>query len=1039
MKILKVALLSLLVTICAVAGTVTIMHFAGFDFGGKDADPARINTGRNSDSNAVEDTDNLSNIFDMPFAGVQGDSNEDYRLWQRAMEQQADTGHWKFFPLIPYDKVLPGEKVVLNVSTENFVGWEVDDYYANVELFDEIFDEENAYVSFIMPEDKTYIAALYTEKPYINYENQRAERMAERGMYEQGSIGIAPQNDNIPIQTGAIINLPIIQLSGVVNVTFGNPTNLIPPPGAVSILWEMNETGTDALPTWLTFSTVEGAPIASGISSLFGFPPATGIYRFYAVLTYLDAAGNSLGSPGNVVFIQDVRPDSDAPVIATTTVPDGMVGIDYKVTIQTFSFNPEWTWGWTLDAPDNLPTSTGLLLLADPDDSTKGIIIGTPDASAVGTPFTFKVLADTVATGAPPVEMEGAPFSIRIWPQPAIESPKFYDEGMELQPFNTATSPGVYSDIINVPAASTILPSGPPGPVQWGWERISGNLPNGLDFAHSGGDITKLAITGTPATGTATDAPYSITVKLKSNNESILIGETKPITIPIKIWSRPAIKDWDSFKGKLPDGMVGPGSNADEPPPDYYPTPTSAPWTVVQPEPIEVYAPIIPNVKDFAGARIEAYIPEGLGITVTLGVPQITWSSWTGDKPTHTPGVLPPLVIPNSNLTYSTPVGQSLTISGNTTDLTKADDYSLNIGFSIEHGNPNIDGARVDETFDLRIWRRAYLSVRMQQPGATWTMAGEVGRSDSLEYRSYGRAVIPGEEGTISTIQTNSSFVRWEVVEPNPIPFEILSPGAPLTSWPGIGNNWELTPPGLTAMAWCYIRMPKPAKPDDKPINVIINGFHVEAPRVVGNGSNFNLPSGEKDINYTGAFLITNWSTTILGDGPGANDSWSINSGSILPNGVALMQNSNNFWGPPTETENIKFPETFPIFVDLTLKGTMTLTYGLPPSASGSGLVRAGVAVAPFTMFIDIFRPNFGDVDGVNGVNMADLVLLTKWIHGDKDEKANAEAIMKERNGWRNGMMMDRDNRDPELGPGGRDLQELNRWFAINGAKNAFD
>jgi hypothetical protein len=115
----------------------------------------------------------------------------------------------------------------------------------------------------------------------------------------------------------------------------------------------------------------------------------------------------------------------------------------------------------------------------------------------------------------------------------------------------------------------------------------------------------------------------------------------------------------------------------------------------------------------------------------------ITWSETGSDT-------FPTNVILNSALVYSTDpvnssfIGESLYIRGNTTDLTKADIHKLNIGFEITHPNPNISGARTDETFELHIWRRAYLSVNMSHNDMPLRNIGAQGICQSCNSRTVG-------------------------------------------------------------------------------------------------------------------------------------------------------------------------------------------------------------------------------------------------------------------------------------------------------------
>ena len=1024
MKILRAFMLVVLVTICAVTAVVVISYLGG----GSDTDGAqpRDRMSRNNASSDLSD-----NIFNIPRGYIQSDLNEEFRYWQRLTTKSEETGLWKYYPVLPYD-VLPGEIAVLSVSVVGFKGWEVDLDYAWVELFDEVIEGENAYVSFIMPEKEASILALYDEYPYINYENQIALYMMSDSFREQGEVPGTGSSSSLTPEIGSDTNLFAVQ-GLFIDFRFMIPESLpddriykgevewIPPPDGLGRAPGMDWRPSDSFDT-PDFGVLRGTP---SIEEEYPFD--------FIILQSMDG-GTTWTERLVLRYNLIVLGPNPRPMILTPFLPDAMIGTPYRATINTlyfdtqgFSLNPIW-----MEEDVNLILKNAGLEMRSTAPFTSAVIFGTPtdelgsltggNIPAGGSTYDFDVriritgFADLLKN-----------FEITVWPQPSITPPRWAD-GMENQLYNPTFPAPATSDVFVVTDANDLLNEFPD---MWGWERSGDDLPDGLFFGLvDPDDLTRVAIFGTPNESTA--GVYRITLIFKSINRNLIQGDIDPVTFEIRIWPRPEIKDWNVHGGKLPDGMVGPGSNTstnpyDKPPDPFMASPTVT-WSVAQPEPDEVYAPIMGTIKTFNGAVIEASIPDGLGITVTAGVPQIIWSSWTGTKPAQTSVPLPTRVIPDSELFYSSNIGQTLSITGKTTDETKADDYKLNIGFSITHPNPNINGARTDETFDLRIWRRAYLSVIMQQSGTQWTMAGNVSRSGTMEYREYARAVIPGQWGTIQSIQTGSNFIRWEVLEPNPIPREVLSPGASLTNWPAIGGNWELTPPGATAMGWVNIRMPIPASPTADPINVIINGWHSTAPTVIG-----SWDSGEKDKIFTGSFIITNFSPAILGGGPLVTEEWgrsNINS-DTFPAGVNIIPNSGTLWGPPTETVAGEFPKTFNFHVDLTLKGSMRLTYGYDPTGRGMGLVRNdGTPSVPFSLYVDIFRPDYGDFDGDGRLDLADLVLLTRWVYGSPLEKANAEADMRLRDGWRNSIIP---KDDPAQFPDGRDLLELERWFALDG------
>jgi hypothetical protein len=223
--------------------------------------------------------------------------------------------------------------------------------------------------------------------------------------------------------------------------------------------------------------------------------------------------------------------------------------------------------------------------------------------------------------------------------------------------------------------------------------------------------------------------------------------------------------------------------------------------------------------------------------------------------------------------------------------------------------------------------------------------------------------------------------------------------------------------------------MPLPATAAAPPINVVINGWLSPAPVAVG-----TWEAAEKDKDIVAFLDVTpppNPFTLddVLGSGPLRSEEWRLSnlSGDTFPDGVILRENGS-FRGAPKEREPGEFPKTFFFHVDLTLPGTMRLTYG------SSGLVRNdGTTSVPFSLNVDIFSPIPGDFDGNRGLDLADLILLSRLIHGSDSEKADARAEMERLEGWRNSITR---KTNPNQWPDGTDLTELSRWFAQDRARS---
>jgi hypothetical protein len=75
-----------------------------------------------------------------------------------------------------------------------------------------------------------------------------------------------------------------------------------------------------------------------------------------------------------------------------------------------------------------------------------------------------------------------------------------------------------------------------------------------------------------------------------------------------------------------------------------------------------------------------------------------------------------------------------------------------------------------------------------------------------------------------------------------------------------------------------------------------------------------------------------------------------------------------------------------------------------------------------------------GDVDGRDGLNLADLVLLAKFIYGTDEEKEEARAVMQQLNTFRNANIRTTTPAEPDA----RDLLEIQRWFQLEGVYTTF-
>jgi len=308
-------------------------------------------------------------------------------------------------------------------------------------------------------------------------------------------------------------------------------------------------------------------------------------------------------------------------------------------------------------------------------------------------------------------------------------------------------------------------------------------------------------------------------------------------------------------------------------------------------------------------------------------------------------------------------------------------------------------------------------------------------------YRGFGRAVIPGQEGRIVAEQP-AGFVRWEISGLSglpatnarfeaipPFPNDYPNPG----TWVGIGDNWDLSPPGLGATAGVNIRMPMPAKPDDPAINVEITGFHAAPPLITNPVPPARLSDGTVGVDYTGSFRLSSLDVSVIG-GPGpVSREWGIIENPAdpefgrLPPGIGFDPSGSGFYNPPTTTG------TFSFHIGLTLPGTMRLTYGIT-GINNVPFIPAGLDGRPYSITVNHFAYNYGDVDG-GGLTLTDLVLLAKFVNNPPGSPEREAARRAMGQFIRNGNIISHHPADP----GTADLRELQLWFAQEGEWDRFN
>jgi len=926
-KLLRASILTLLLALCIAVAVIFIVHLTGSDDGDV-ADP-RIRDRGNADAQTED-----SGIVFSDIKREQTSDEEGFRFWQRVMSISEETGLWYYYPIIPWD-VQPGEVAVLGVSVVGFQGWEVDPNFAHVELFDETSDNENVYVSFIMPDKEPSIAALYDEKPYINIENTRNMIMSMEDMRELGDGPITPSSVIVvPLPDNVRQTLIRGYLGEDYYVAFSNPD--IEVPAGMEIAWNWNF----PLPAlaglkWNYFYDPETGATNGGFID--GEPETIG----GPINFYVDLGIRPIGDPGpgatvfRGLFRVTIGPPGQDPVILTTNVPHAMVDVLYDVRLETGNFPSGSTWEIVLPIDGNVPAGLGVYTNASGSDLA---VRGTPLPAALtsGTAGTANhVFSFTLNQTNPASDdwlVPSPEYRITVYPRPtiSISQPTFFD-GLVDYPYNPSPFPGVptINNIISASPAPATLPGMSATPPTWEFLYTDGS--DELDYTVHGigllvdpSDPSRIAITGTPTE--AAVGEHNITLRFISTDEDLIIGYTLPVPFTIKIWPRPVISASPNPTAPLPDGMVGPPS----------------PNTLNEPR--ELYDTSIMAVGPLLSELSSR-----------------TWGLTTGS--------LPPGFVLASPGTLETGTIRT-TISGETFNTTLAGDYNFTAGLTLGHLNPNINNAVIERPFSIRIWNRAYLigwTTPVQIPESIFA-----NRVDEGDWQPNIRAVIPGTEGQIRAM-TTQQFMIWTPVDPNPIlpPSAVITPppdGIPVVGQPaapGIGDNWRIDSDSLGTWARVWVTMPKPAAAADTPLHVRLTGLHTPVPTVTANFMNPGMEGvspyfGQIDVNtprppeLQALLLESLWGVVnpgfVAGDG--------------LPPGLTMPSLPGS--GPGVISGTPTTAGTYNFNIGLTLPGGMRISYPNPrlPNAD-----RYTINILPFTAVI-------GDVDGSGAVDLRDLYLL---------------------------------------------------------------
>ena len=277
-------------------------------------------------------------------------------------------------------------------------------------------------------------------------------------MVTDSIAGTANKILSITINAAPVITTTAL-LAGDVGVVYSQ--TLAATGGTVPYTWSIS---VGALPTGLSIGA------STGIIS--GTPTVAGTYSFTVLLT--DSVSGTATQPLSILI-------NPAPVITTTTLPAGDVGVAYSQTLAATGGTLPYTWSISVGA---LPTGLSL-------GASTGIISGTP--TVAGT-YSFTVLLTDSVSGT-----ATQPLSILI-------------NGVL-----TITTTTLPNGQVNIVYSQTLIATG--GTLPYTWSISVGALPNGLSIGASTGTIS-----GTPTVA----GTYSFTAQVFDNVGGIA---TQPLSI----------------------------------------------------------------------------------------------------------------------------------------------------------------------------------------------------------------------------------------------------------------------------------------------------------------------------------------------------------------------------------------------------------------------------------------------------------------------------------------------------------------------------
>jgi len=885
-------------------------------------------------------------------------ADDEPRIYRNALVRPRGSEVWHYYPEIAND-AQPGSLTTVTVSAHGFLGWETDPNFSDVEIIDEKNDGDFIHLSFIIPLDDFALRGLfdsvlfYNDKVDLGLAPLSAPLETPPGEAPDGETppGETPPGETPPGEFAGFsgLSIPIAPMSGTIITT---PPTM--PIGMVGVEYEAELQDYSGI-TWLP--VVDQDLGEAGILG-WSFNPTTRKISHSSPLvddpvnfTLVYYTGATIPDPEN--------PEGEIPVtaelpISITILPameiipdallDGMVGISYNMQLDVNDLPAGvgaglWKWGIDIYTGTGL-TGSGLNL-----GTGTGLISGEPTTA---TTYTFKV---TLSSEDPRyIAYAEKEFSIKIWNRHNIlERPELdpLPDGMVGERYHWNT------DISILPApALTDATVDATGDSYWLWIV---DLPDGLIFTYDAvgvGKIQTATATTLPASS-AGDHIITITLAPRIPNPNV---ETISQAYPMKIWERPVFL---TDINDLPDGMDSLRRYGDDEPED-----------------------------DEYKAMIQVWFPENMPSEWNWN-----WSLSLGDS-------LPPGLEAGGELLALEGFNDRRLISGYPRSPASIPLASTLHKFSVEievaSDNKNIDTAVVSQPYNLMIWARRYLYVKIEQTTGYVIQQGEDARTDDKKVMwrenttwestpqaklyEWRRAVMPGNDGIIRSLLGVSGFIRWEVRGPSDVAdgTDLLNPSI----YPNINSRVQIDNPNDY----------------DKPVNYWTEGIHgyvkITMPgRVLVDGVPTFVAGQDNDVYIRGVHsrvpvVTPNWSPGTVGDPFG---------GVITIGGTDVGESGTRAlrWDV-ISGDDIHRPTNSPA-PGLTLNatgGVMTGIIGVPTQQNEAGYNFTVGIFLPGSMRVD---RNFsiqvhptpgvrlGDINGDGRIDLEDLVLLARYVAGERD------------------------------------------------------